>query len=154
MSSWFKWKFESKIVNIEVLGNALFVLADDNTLGKIELSIRDIEEQFLDLGTISYESEVLLSKFNLETKQGTRNIREPFFVKNVKTNIVGKCDLKIIDDERKSSKIINTKHLGRRLFVGGNSNKTTIGFMSKYDTGCIISTISLEGLLKIRSRNV
>jgi hypothetical protein len=154
MSSWFKWTFDFTIREFEVLDNVLFLLIDTNSLAKMELSIKDLNSSFLDMGTTAYTSDVVLSKFNIETKQGTRVIREPFYVKNVKLNVDGSCDLNVIDYDRNKTKTVKSKHLNRRLFVGGNSNHTGISFSSSYDTGCKISTISLEGLLKIRSKNV
>ncbi len=154
MSSWFKWTFDYDIKEFDVLDNVLFLLIDTNGLAKIELNIRDLDNSYLDMGVSSYKSEVLTSKFNLETKQGTRIIREPFYIKNMKISYEGTCDLQIIDDERSKTKTIKNKFLTRRLFVGGNSNKTSLGFVSEYDVGCKINTISLEGIYKARSKNV
>lgn len=154
MSSWFKWTFDHVIKDIKVLDNVLYLLVDDNTVTQLELSITDLDETFLDLGITTYVSEVILSKFNVETKQGTRNIREPFYVKNLKVSYLGTCDLDIINSERNKTKTIKNKHLNRKLFIGGNSEKVTLSFKSDYDTGCKINTLSLEGLVKIRSKNV
>lgn len=154
MSSWFKWTFANEIKSIEVLDNELFLFLDDNLLAKIDLSKRDVSETFLDFGSTKYDSYVILSKFNVETKQGTRVIREPFYMKNIKVSHSGVVDMDIINSERNNTKKINTKHLNRRLFVGGNSEKVSIGFSSNYDTGFKINTISVEGLLKRRSTNV
>jgi len=154
MSSWFKWKFNEDIKNIEVLDNTLFLLVGVNGLAKIELDIRRIDEDYLDMGTTPYTSEVTLSKFNIETRQGTRNIREPFYTKSMVVSYEGTCDLDIINNERNTTKTIKNKHLGRKLFIGGNSNKISLKFRSEYNTGCKINTLSLEGLLGSRSQNL
>jgi len=153
MSSWFKWTFGVSIKGINVVDNTLYLLVDGNGLAKMELSITDINDSFLDMGTDEYISEVTLSRFNIETKQGTRSIREPFFVKNLKVSYEGICDLDIINSERNNVKTIKDKHLDRRLFIGGNSDKVSLKFQTNYDLGCKINTISLEGLFVSRSQN-
>ena len=154
LSSWFKWTFDYDIKDICVLENELYLFINDNNLAKIELSIKDLDSTFLDMGLTTYKSEVLLSKYNIETKQGSRIIREPFYLKNIKVSSEGVCDLEVVNEERNNVKLIKNKHIGRRLFIGGNSNKIRLGFVSEYGVGCLISTLSLEGIYKSRSKNV
>lgn len=154
LSSWFKWSFDYDVKDICILGNELYLFINSNNLAKIELSIKDLDSTFLDMGLTTYKSEVLLSKYNIETKQGNRIIREPFYLKNIKVSSEGVCDLEVINEERNNVKLIKNKHIGRRLFIGGNSNKIRLGFVSEYSVGCLISTLSLEGIYKSRSKNV
>lgn len=160
MSAWFEWTFTSSINSIEVLGNMLYILCDSNKICVIDLEVKDLSESFVDVDTSTglytntYESRVRLSRFNIETKQGTRIIREPFYVKNVKLNRFGTCDMNIINMERGTTKTILSKFVDRKIFVGGNSEKVYIEFKSSYNDGCNINAISIEGILKTRSRNV
>lgn len=160
MSSWFKWEFTSYINSIEVLDGVLFVLCDGNKICKVDLSIREIDNKFIDYNTVSeeydinYESIVTMSKFNIETKQGTRIIREPFYVKNIKLTKSGDMDINIVNEERNSYKTVKNKFLGRRIFIGGNSEKVYFEFKSSYNTGCSVNAVSIEGILKTRSRNI
>lgn len=107
-----------------------------------------------DIEELDYTALVTLSKFNIETKQGTRVIREPFHVKNVKIKKDGYVDLVVSNNERISESTILSQYLNRKIFIGGNSEKVYIKFVSSYNTGCVINAISIEGLLKIRSRNI
>lgn len=154
MSSWFKWTFTDDIKAITILKDKLYLFMNSNKLSSINLEPKDINDLFLDYGVYSYKSSVVLSSFNIETKQGTQVIREPFYPKNIKSNIFGKVDLDIINSERLSTNTVKTKHIPRKIFIGGNSEKINIGFSTEYSTGCQINAISLEGRVKIRSRNI
>jgi hypothetical protein len=154
LSAWFKWNFADTIRAIEVLNNKLFVLANDRDILSLELEPQNIEENFLDKGTVSYDSSVIMSKYNVSTQQGTQTIREPFYVKNIKVSRQGKVDFDIINEERNSTTTVASKHLDRKLVVGGNSSKVKTGFSTSYDTGCQIDTVSIEGRLQSKSRNV
>jgi hypothetical protein len=132
----------------------LFVLANDRDILSLELEPQNIEENFLDKGTVSYDSSVIMSKYNVSTQQGTQTIREPFYVKNIKVSRQGKVDFDIINEERNSTTTVASKHLDRKLVVGGNSSKVKTGFSTSYDTGCQIDTVSIEGRLQSKSRNV
>ncbi len=154
ISAWFKWTIDEEIKAIEVLANTLFILANTNDIFKMDLEPKDIDSNFQDKGTVNYESKVVMSSYNLETRQGTKTIREPFYIKNIKVNTKGKVNLDIINSERLNTKTVNTKHIHRRLVIGGNSEKINVGFSTSYDTGCAIDTISVEGRLQARSRNI
>lgn len=160
MSSWFKFEFGFKIhLVVELNGDLyLFTHPDDSTVTyymyKLALEPIDINSTFLDKGTDVYESSLIMSKYNIETKQNTKAIREPFYIKSIKANTLGKVDLDIINNERLKTKTINTKHLVRKLFIGGTNEKMDIGFSTSYDTGCQINAINLEGRIKTRSRNL
>lgn len=155
MSSWFKWTFNSHIVkDINVLNNKLYVLMDTNTVSVIDLSDADVTEEFLDFGSEMYESKVELSRFNVQTRSDTKMFREPMYYKSVLIRKEGNIDLEIKSDERASGWTVLNKHLGRRIFVGGSSNTSSIIFKSSYATGCKLDTISVEGVIKTRSRNV
>ena len=160
MTAWFEWVFDVSIGSIVVLDNILYMSCDNDVICKIDLTERFLDGVYLDYNPTTdtndtiIESAVVLSKFNIETKQGTRIIREPFYVKNVKVNRSGDVDLIFRNSERGSEKTVLTKHLDRKIFVGGNSEKVYIEFNSSYNTGCVINAISIEGLLKIRSRNI
>jgi len=80
--------------------------------------------------------------------------REPFYMKNIKVNRQRKGDFVIINNERNNETIVNNKHLGRKLVVGGNTGKVNTGFRTTYDVGFQIDTISLEGKLHMKSRNI
>ena len=95
-----------------------------------------------------------MSKYNAMSKQGIKAIREPFYTKNVKLASLGKVDLDIINSERQTTRTVKTKHNKRRIFVGGNSEKINIGFSTSYDTGCQINSVSIEGIVKQRSKNI
>lgn len=155
MSSWFKLEFGVSIKDISILNNTLFILCGTNQICSMDLDLKDINDtDYLDFGTTEYVSSVILSDFNVDTQQGTRVIREKFYPKNIKVNCNGKVDLGIINQERNSTKKIDAKHIGRKLFIGGTTDKVKIGFSTSRNTGCQIDAISIEGLMKIRSRNV
>jgi len=160
MSAWSEWELSSTINSLIELDNVLYVLCDDNKICKIELYSLPVTSNFVDVDTttgihnVSYESRVRLSRFNIETKQGTRIIREPFYVKNIKVNRNGECNLNIINTERGTEKEVLDRFLNRKIFIGGNSEKVYIEFKTSYNGGCNINAISVEGVLKIRSRNI
>lgn len=155
MSAWFKWKFPTHLIkDINVLNNQLYILMDTNKITKIDLSDKVISGSFLDLGTESYEAKVQLSRFNVQTRSDSKMFREPMYYKSVMLRKEGSLDLEISNQERIAPWIVKDKHLSRKIAVGGNSNTTDIIFKSTYDTGCKLDTISLEGIIKTRSRNV
>ena len=49
-------------------------------------------------------------------------------MKNIKVQKQGKVDFVIINEERNKETIINNKHLGRKLIVGGNTSKQNTGY--------------------------
>lgn len=154
ISSWFKWILPIEIKGIMIIENDLIILGDDNKITKLELEPKNISDSFLDFGDTSFTSKVVMSKFNIETNQGSKIIREPFYIKNIKINTYGKTDLDIINSERTKTKLINTKHLERKIVIGGNSEKINIGFSTSYDTGVQIDTVNIEGRVKTKSRNI
>lgn len=154
ISAWFKWTFDDVIDDINIMSNVLYILTGTNTLCKMDLKPQDIDGSFLDVGTTTYESKVVMSRYNVMTEQQSRAIREPFYIKNVKIIADGDIDIDIINEERISTKTINTKHKSRRIFIGGNSNKINIGFRTSRETGCYIGVVSVEGIIKTRSRNI
>lgn len=154
ISAWFTWTFDETIVDIEVLNNKLYIMANVNDALFIELEPIALDSVFLDRGTDTYISDVVLSKYNVMTNQNTMTTREPFYMKNIKVSKQGKVDFVIINEERNKETIVNNKHLGRKLVVGGNTNKVRTGFRTSYDVGCEINTISLEGRLQMKSQNV
>jgi hypothetical protein len=155
MSAWFKWEFPISIKKINVLSGMLFILADTNSLYSLELDVKEITESFLDNGTASYTSSVLLSRFNIETRQKSQAIRENFYMKTVRSKVDGNVDFTIVNEERNNTKTIDSKHLQleRRILVGGHSDKVKIGYTTSYDTGCAINVLNVEGSMKSRSRN-
>jgi len=154
ISGWSKWTVSENIVDIEVLNDKLFILANLNDVLTIGLEPIAIDSVFLDRGITPYESEIILSKYNIMTNQDTMTTREPFYMKNIKVNRQGKVDFVIINNERNNETIVNNKHLGRKLVVGGNTGKVNTGFRTTYDVGFQIDTISLEGKLHMKSRNI
>lgn len=158
MSSWFKLTLPYTYIGlVELQGVVYFARKDASNYiiyDKLELEPIDISSQFLDYGTNTYESNITMSKYNVMSKQQIKAIREPFYPKNIKVESLGKVDLDIINSERGTTKTVNTKHINRRLFIGGNSEKINVGFKTSYDTGCQINSVSIEGLLKQRSRNI
>lgn len=171
ISAWFKWVFDFSafydeeaegtldISAIDVLDNELFVFAAYDRIFRMTLEPQPITSQFVDFGNFEefgteYTSRVVMSRYNVMTAQKTMTTREPFYIKNVKVNKSGKVDFSILNSERSREIVVNNKHLGRKLVVGGNSDKVNIGFVSSYDTGCEINTVSLEGRLQSRSRNI
>ena len=158
LSSWFKLQVPTNYINIVELNNILYMFKKDElnniSIDKIELEPIDIDNTFLDYGTDTYLSSVVMSKYNAMSKQGIKAIREPFYTKNVKLASLGKVDLDIINSERQTTRTIKTKHNKRRIFVGGNSEKINIGFSTSYDTGCQINSVSIEGIVKQRSKNI
>lgn len=160
LTSWFEWRFDTTINTMEVLAGVLYLFVNDDTICSIDLSERFTSGVYLDynpatdIEELNYTALVTLSKFNIETKQGTRVIREPFYVKNVKIKKDGYVDLVVSNNERISESTILSEYLNRKIFIGGNSEKVYIKFVSSYNTGCVINAISIEGLLKIRSRNI
>jgi len=169
MSSWFKWTFESAINAIEVLDNVLFILCNARDIAKINLDTMDIDtmdidptdmdKRFYDFNSGTkvhnqpYESKVTLSRFNIQTRQDTRIIREPFYTKSIVISKEGKFDLDIINEERGTTKTVNEKNLNRKIFIGGNTSKVSLSMVSSYPTGCKINAISIEGVSVDRSRN-
>ena len=155
MSAWFKWEFPISIKKINVLSGMLFILADTNSLYSLELDVKEITESFLDNGIASYTSSVLLSRFNIETRQKSQAIRENFYMKTVRSKVDGNVDFTIVNEERNNTKTIDSKHLQleRRILVGGHSDKVKIGYTTSYDTGCAINVLNVEGSMKLRSRN-
>ncbi len=154
ISAWCKWTFADDIKAITMLDNELFMFTGTNDMLKLSLEPKLITDTFLDKGTVTYSSTVVMSSYNVETKQGTQTIRDPFYIKNIKVNTSGSVDLDIINSERNNTKTVNTKHLGRKLVIGGNSEKINIGFSSTYNVGCEIDTLSIEGRLQLKSKNV
>ena len=158
LSSWFKLQVPSKYINIVELNNVLYMfkkdISNNISIDKMELEPIGINNTFLDYGTDTYLSSVIMSKYNAMSKQGIKAIREPFYTKNVKLASLGKVDLDIINSERQTTRTIKTKHNKRRIFVGGNSEKINIGFSTSYDTGCQINSVSIEGIVKQRSKNI
>jgi hypothetical protein len=159
MSSWFKWTFESAINAIEILDNVLFILCNARDIAIVNLDTLDINEQFYDFDSVTklytqpYESKVTLSRFNIQTRQDTRIIREPFYTKSIVISKEGKFDLDIINEERGTTKTVNEKNLNRKIFIGGNTSKVSLSMVSSYSTGCKINAISIEGVSVDRSRN-
>lgn len=156
ISAWFKWTFADLIKGMVMLDNVMYLFANTDSILKIELHPKLVTDTFLDKGVTAYESKVVMSSYNVETRQDTQVIREPFYIKNIRTNIKGKVDLGIINSERNNEKTVNTKHLelGRKLVIGGNSDKINISFSSSYNVGCELNTVSVEGILRTKSRNI
>lgn len=154
ISAWFEWTFAETIVDIEILNDKLFLLVGTNEVLTMDLRPKLLTDTFLDRGVTSYQSKVILSQYNVMTGQDTMTIRVPFYMKNIKVRKQGKVDFAIINKERNKETIVNDKHLGRKLVVGGNTDKVETGFVTSYDTGCQIDTISLEGRLQPKSQNV
>ncbi len=161
MSAWFKWEFPVAIKKINVLSGVLFILADTNSLYSLELDAKEITDTFLDDGVTpdaaqtSYTSSVLLSRFSIETRQKTQAIRENFYMKTVRSKVDGMVDFTITNEERNKTKTIVSKHLalGRKILVGGHSDKVKIGYTTNYDNGCAINALNVEGSMKLRSKN-
>lgn len=158
ISAWFTWTFNETIVDIEVLNDKLYLLANLDDLFVLELEPLELDGVFLDERTDSkfkpYESNVIMSRYNMMTNQNTMTFREPFYMKNIKVKKQGKVDFVIINNERDNETVVNNKHLGRKLVVGGNTSKVNTGFRTSYDVGCEINTISLEGRVHLKSRNI
>jgi len=155
ISAWFKWTFTIDIKAMEVLDGVLYLIAGNNNQYKVALEPIALSGSFLDADTgLAFTSTLVMSRYNVELKNGIRAFREPFFMKNIKTSKQGEVDLDIINSERTSTKTVLNKHLGRRLFVGGNSEKINIGFSTSYATGCQIDTVSIEGRFSTKSKNI
>jgi calcineurin-like phosphoesterase family protein len=70
--------------------------------------------------------------------------------------VAGVVDLDIVNEERNNVKTIKSKHvlLGRKILVGGHTDKVKLRFKTEYDTGVSINAINIEGQMKVRSRNI
>ena len=154
ISAWFTWTFAETIIDINVLNSKLYILAGTTDILEIDLEPQDLAGSFLDRGITSYKSEVILSEYNVMTNQKTMTTRDKFYMKNIKVEKDGKVDFVIINNERNKETVVNNKHLGRKLVVGGNTSKVNTGFRSEYPTGFEINTISLEGRLEPKSKNI
>jgi hypothetical protein len=159
MSAWFKWTLGINYTYLSCMGDYLYMLTYTGKVHRVYIPCKSIDDTYLDFeGTeneASYESSIVCSEFNLQTNQNSRVIREPFYVKNIKINRQGDVDLDIINEERGSTRTTLSKHLDRKLLVGGHSQKVKVGFSTNYDTGCQINAISLEGNINLnRSRNM
>lgn len=155
VSSWFTWSFLDTISSIEVIDGTLYLFVNTNEVLTMNLEPLPLNSAFLDKGINAYESNVLMSSFNVQTREETQIIREPFYVKNIKVESIGLVDVYTKNSER-NNLIITTKnkHINRKLFIGGNSEKVNIGFSSSYGTGCEIDLVNIEGRIKTKSRNV
>ncbi|MGB1226420.1 MAG: hypothetical protein ACPG9K_00900 [Poseidonibacter sp.] len=155
ISAWYKWTFPSKnIKSILVLDNELIMLSGNLEMLKIDLEPQDIDEVFLDEGVTPYTSEVLLSKYNTLAANGVKNIREPFYIKNIAINKQGYIVLDIINSERNETTNVSNDLLNRNIFIGGNSDNTDIGFSTNNNNGVQIDAISIEGRIKATSKNI
>ena len=155
ISAWFKWTFATDMWSIAILDGMLYLMASDSKVYKLSLEPIDISSNFLDADTgLAFTSSVVMSRYNVELSNEVRAIRQPFYIKNIKSSTDGMVDMDIINSERASTTTIKQKFLSRRLFVGGNSEKINIGFSSSYDTGCQINTVSIEGRFSTKSKNI
>lgn len=154
ISAWSTWIFAETIVDINVLNSKLYMLVGTNEILELDLEPYDTSSSFLDRGITAYKSEVVLSRYNVMTNQGVMTTRTEFYMKNIKIQKEGKVDFVIINNERIKETVVNNKHLGRKLIVGGNTSKVDVGLRSEYDVGFEINTISLEGRLQPKSRNI
>jgi hypothetical protein len=158
ISAWYKWVFPIQIRTLNMLSNTLFLLGGTNGIYNMNLQPQDVSLEFQDQISAttrsSYTSNVVLSRFNVQTDQNTQNIRTPFYIKNIVANTEGDVDLTIENLERQTTKTIDKRFLQRRLFIGGNSDKIKIGFTSSYATGFQIDTINLEGNITPKSKNI
>jgi len=141
------------VTEIQVLDNVLYVFLGD-VLYSINISIGEVSDTYLDDG-ISFNSSVVMSRFHVQTGQRTQVFREKFYVKSMLSLVDGMVDMNLINEERGTTKTINQKHisLGRKIIVGGNSDKVKIEFTTSYDTGCAINAMNIEGDSKYRSMN-
>ena len=154
ISAWFKWSFNESIRAINVLANTLFVLINSNQICTISLEPKDIDGTFLDKGTDTYESTVVLSEFNIPTKQNSKNFKDKLFLKNLVVNREGYVVLDIINSERNSTKSIGNGFLDRKQYLSGSSDKVKIGFSTDSNTGCQINAINIEGRIEPKSNNI
>ncbi len=156
MSAWFKWNLEVSIKSLTIIDNKLMVLSGTDGMFSIDLAITTLDNVFEDNGGYPYESSVTLSRFNIQTKQDTQNIRENFYLKTIVSIVEGDIDLEIINEERNSTKTVNKKHLalGRKILIGGHSDKVKLRFKTSYSTGVAINLLNIEGQLKIKSKNI
>lgn len=153
MSAWFEWTFGVTIKKINILEDELFIIAD--ALYSMPLEIMPVTDTFLDLGTDTYESRVLLSRFHVQTNQNTQYFREKFFAKSVVSRIKGSTDIDIVNLDRGSTITTLTKHveLERAIIVGGDSDNVKVQYRTSYDNGVAIEALNIEGEAKYRTRN-
>ena len=156
ISAWYKWEFDINIDDIAFVKGKLAVLYGSQNIATIDLGFKDINDtDFLDHGTTPYTSSVIMSRYNIQTGQKSKTIREPLYMKSMKVAKDGDVDMTITNDERLSNptRTINTKFLNRKIFISGNSDKIAVGFSTNYNTGCAIDTVSIEGLINTKTQN-
>ena len=159
ISAWHKWTFSGlAIASIEIIDGVLFIINTNGNILSIELDPILIDSVFQDgvseLGTYDYDSSIVMSKYNVELKDGLKDFREPFYVKTVELSKDGDVNLDIINSERATTKTVDTKYTERRLFIGGNSEKVRLGLSSKGTAGFQVDAVSIEGEYNPRSKNI
>ena len=159
ISAWHKWTFVAlAITSIEILDGVLFLIMESGSVLNIELDSMPLDTIFEDKYDVSntnqYDSEFVMSKYNIELEDEIKDFREPFYIKTVKLSKDGDVNLDIINSERATTKTVDTKYTGRKLFIGGNSEKIRIGLSSKGTAGMQINAVSIEGDYNPRSKNI
>lgn len=154
ISAWSVWLFNEDLHGIEVLEDKLFLLAGTGDFLSLDLEPQDITDDFRDRGTTPFASTLEMSKFNAQTRQETQVINTPFYIKNMTVERKGNVNLDIINSERNRTTTVQNKHLDRKLFIGGHSDKVRIGFSTSANDGCEIDTLNIEGRLNVKSKNI
>ena len=155
ISAWFKWTFTISIYSMEILDGVLYLMASNNSAYKVALEPIVITSNFNDADTsLPFTSSVVMSEYNVELTNEIRATNEPFYMKNIKVGYSGTLDLDIINIERGATDTISNFDSDRKVFIGGNSDNTRIGFSTSGSTGCELNNVSIDGSFKIRSRNI
>ena len=155
ISAWFKWTFTISIYSMEILDGVLYLMASNNNAYKVALEPIVITSNFNDADTsLPFTSSVVMSEYNVELTNEIRATNEPFYMKNIKVGYSGTLDLDIINIERGDTDTISNFDSDRKVFIGGNSDNTRIGFSTSGSTGCELNNVSIDGSFKIRSRNI
>lgn len=116
------------------------------------------DSTFLDLGTIRYDSEIVLSEWSLDDKRsGIKESRGHLLMKTAQiVSSEGSEFFLVVDDkERNTSRVIPSVYtVDRKPFISGKAENTRIRILSSNGVGFQINAISLEGQYNVRSKRV
>lgn len=115
-----------------------------------------VSATFKDVGTVDYDSEIVLSEFALSAKE-VKELRGSLLMKTMEVSSEdgSKFYLTISDKERNTSRVIPEIYtVDRKPFIGGNSKNTEIKITSSDGYGFQINALSIEAQYNVRSKRV
>ena len=154
-SSWYKWDFSNiittPILHIMVINGYLYFISGDGSF-KIPLGLKDTCSSCKDLGTVDFESRIVLTKWRpKKTSAQVQTPRGRLQLRDITVAIDGSAILEVYKEDR-DFKQLKPILYDKRINVLSNTDKTVLSILNDADKPFTINGIAMSGTYRDKGR--